>query len=147
MNVSDLPHLNAALNAVATVLILAGFRQIRRGHWRAHATLLIAATITSAAFLVSYLIYHHYAGEKSTATMTWLPPWLRIVYLGILIPHLLLAMVMVPMILLTLWRTWTRQWEKHRRIAYPTFLIWVFVSGTGVIIYGMLYHLFPGMQQ
>lgn len=146
MTAADLPHVNAALNGAAAALLVAGFVLIRRGKWQAHAACMIGATVMSAVFLVFYLIYHYHAGEKSTATMTWLPPWLRYVYLAILFPHLVLAMVMLPMILATFLRAIQRRWEKHRGIARPTLWVWLYVSVTGVVIYWMLYHLFPGMQ-
>ena len=145
-SIHDFPHINAALNATSTVLLLVGYIQIRRQRWRAHATLMIAATITSAAFLACYLYYHYHAGEQSTRQMTWLPHWLRMIYLAILFPHLLLATAMLPIIALTLWRAAARRWDKHRRIARPTLIIWLYVSVSGVAIYWMLYHLFPSLR-
>jgi uncharacterized membrane protein YozB (DUF420 family) len=146
LTIGDFPHLNAALNASSTVLLVIGFVLIKRGRYRSHAVLMILASLVSAAFLACYLIYHFQVGEVSTKQMTWLPTWLRTVYLIILFPHLLLAMFMLPMIILTLYRAYRRQWERHRRIATPTFYIWLYVSVTGVVIYWMLYHLFPGMK-
>jgi len=146
MHLSTLPHINAALNAASTALLLAGFVQIRRQRWRAHAALMIAACVTSVAFLACYLYYHHVAGEQSTKHMTWLPHWLRMAYLCILFPHLLLATVMLPFIGLTLWRATRRNWPRHRGIARPTLAMWLYVSVSGVAIYWMLYHLFPGMR-
>ena len=134
------PHINAGLNATSGVLL------IKRGRWRAHAGTMILASLVSAAFLACYLIYHYKAGEQSTKQMTWLPPWLRIIYLLILFPHLLLAFVMLPMIIMTHYRAYRRQWQRHRKIAKPTFFIWLYVSVTGVVIYWMLYHLFPSMK-
>jgi uncharacterized membrane protein YozB (DUF420 family) len=146
VSIQSLPILNATLNGLSTVLLVAAFIAIKRGRVRAHATLMLSALLTSAIFLISYLIYHYRVGEKSTAGMTYLPGWLRGLYLLILFPHILLAAVMVPMIMVTLWRAQRRQWEKHRRIARPTFWIWLYVSVTGVVIYWMLYHLFPGLR-
>ena len=146
MTAADLPHVNAALNAAATVLLIAGFVMIRRGRWQAHAACMIGATVMSAAFLTFYLIYHYQVGEQSTAAMTWLPKWLRYTYLAILAPHVILAMVMLPMILMAFLRTIQRRWDKHRFIARPTLWVWLYVSVTGVVIYWMLYHLFPGMK-
>ena len=145
MTISDLPLLNALLNSTSAVLLVSAIILIRSGRTRAHATAIIAAVVTSAAFLTCYLIYHYHVGEKSTAGMTYLPKWLRAIYLSILFPHLLLAMIMLPMILTTLWRAYKRQWDKHRRLAKPTFWVWLYVSVTGVVIYWMLYHLFPTM--
>jgi len=107
---------------------------------------MILAALVSAAFLACYLIYHYKAGEQSTIQMSWIPPWLRVVYLVILFPHLLLAMLMLPMIYLTFHRACRRQWLRHRKIAKPTFFVWLYVSVTGVVIYWMLYHLFPSMK-
>ena len=146
IELADFPHLNAGLNATSTVLLVIGYGLIRSGRYRAHAMLMILASLVSAAFLACYLIYHYHFGEKSTASMTWLPKWLRTVYLLILFPHLLLAMFTLPMIGVTLYRAYRRQWEKHRKIARPTFFVWLYVSITGVIIYWMLYHLFPSMK-
>ena len=146
LTIHDIPHLNAALNASSTVLLVVGFILIKQARYRSHAILMIIACLTSAAFLACYLIYHYQVGEVSTKQMTWLPPWLRILYLAILAPHVLLAIGMVPMIIMTLYRASRRQWAKHRRIAIPTFFIWLYVSITGVVIYWMLYHLFPAMR-
>ena len=131
------PELNATLNSISAVLLVCGYVFIRRGNWRAHATMMISATVVSAIFLACYLTYHTLHGEKSTSAH---PGILRDVYLAILLPHLLLAVVMLPMIFLTLWRAYHRDWGRHRRIARPTFWIWLYVSVTGVIVYFMLYH-------
>jgi len=146
LTISDFPHINAGLNASSTVLLIIGILLIKRGRWRAHAVMMILASLVSAAFLACYLIYHYKTGEQSTRHMSWLPTWLRTVYLLILFPHLLLAFFMLPMIVLTLYRAYRRQWDRHRKIARPTFYIWLYVSVTGVVIYWMLYHLFPSMK-
>lgn len=146
LSIQAFPHINAGLNATSTVLLIIGILLIKRGRYQAHAVMMILAALVSAAFLACYVTYHHMAGEKSTERMTWIPPWLRIVYLVILFPHILLAFGMVPMIMMTFYRAYRRQWEKHRRIAKPTFFIWLYVSVTGVVIYWMLYHLFPSMK-
>ncbi len=147
LTVRDLPVVNASLNGLATLLLLAGYVLIRRravsaSAVRYHAAFMIATVAVSAAFLASYLTYHYHVGHKSSGLA---PGPLKTVYLAILFPHILLAAVMVPMILLTLWRAYRRQWDKHRRIARPTFWIWLYVSVSGVVIYWMLYHLFPTM--
>ncbi len=146
LTLRDFPHLNAALNASSALLLIVGILLIKRGRYRSHAITMIMAALVSAAFLACYLIYHYKTGEQSTKQMSWIPPWLRIVYLMILFPHLLLAVAMLPMIYVTFHRAYRRQWEKHRRIAKPTFYIWLYVSVTGVVIYWMLYHLFPSMK-
>jgi len=146
LTIQDFPHINAGLNASSAILLVIGFILIKRGRYRAHAVTMILASLVSAAFLACYLIYHYKAGEQSTKQMTWLPVWLRTVYLLILFPHLLLAFVMLPMIIMTHNRAYRRQWARHRKIARPTFYIWLYVSVTGVVIYWMLYHLFPSMK-
>jgi uncharacterized membrane protein YozB (DUF420 family) len=148
LSVHDLPAVNASLNGLATVLLVSGYLFIRRRRVstsavRYHAALMIATVVVSAAFLASYLTYHYKVGHRSSNLD---PGPLRTVYFAILFPHIILAGVMVPMILVTLWRAYRRQWEKHRRIARPTFWIWLYVSVTGVVIYWMLYHLFPTMR-
>ena len=146
LTIQDFPHINAGLNASSTILLIVGILLIKKGRYRSHAVTMILAALVSAAFLACYLLYHYKTGEQSTKQMTWIPPWLRMVYLVILVPHLLLAVGMLPMIYPAFYRAYRRQWEKHRRIAKPTFYIWLYVSVTGVVIYWMLYHLFPGIQ-
>ena len=141
LDVHNFPAINATLNGASTVLLMVGYLLIKMRKVRPHAYFMLAACATSAAFLTCYLIYHAVAGEKSSG----LPAGtLRSIYLYVLLfPHLVLAVVMVPMIIVTLLRAYQRKWAKHRRIAGPTFWIWLYVSVTGVIIYWMLYHLFP----
>jgi uncharacterized membrane protein YozB (DUF420 family) len=148
LSVHDLPAVNASLNGLATVLLVSGYLFIRRRRVSAsavrfHAVTMIATVVVSAAFLACYLVYHAKVPPKTPGVQAG--P-LRTVYYVILIPHVILAALMVPMILVTLWRAYRRQWERHRRIARPTFWIWLYVSVTGVIIYWMLYHLFPTMR-
>ncbi len=145
MTLFDLPLINAILNGTSTILLIGAFAAIKRRRFRTHAWLMSAAIFASLLFLTGYITYHRAAGEKSTAGMHGLPHWLRSVYLSILFPHILLAFVMVPMIGIALWRALTRQWPGHQRIARPTWWVWMYVSVTGVIIYWMLYHLFPGV--
>jgi uncharacterized membrane protein YozB (DUF420 family) len=140
---SDLPLVNATLNGVSTGLLIAAFIAIKTRWIRTHASLIIGALVTSAAFLTCYVIYHCHVGDKSRGEMLHLPRWLRSIYLSILFPHILLAVVMVPMIVTALWRAWRRDWVRHHRIAAPTYWVWLYVSVTGVVIYWMLYHLFP----
>lgn len=135
MNVSDFPLINACLNGVATVLLLAGYIAIKKGKKELHRDLMISALGVSAAFLVCYLFYHYHAGSKPFPELGWI----KTVYLVILLPHIVLAAVMVPMILKTFWHAWQQDWVRHRRIAVWTFPIWIYVSLTGVLIYLMLY--------
>lgn len=135
MSVTDLPHLNAALNATAAVLLFTGWRYVKAGYVTKHRRCMIAACITSALFFVSYITYHAQAGSKPFPGTGLL----RTTYFAILIPHVLLAATVVPLALITLRRGLRRDDARHRRIAKWTFPIWMFVSVTGVIVYLMLY--------
>lgn len=134
------PALNAVLNGTSAVLIGTGFYFIRHGRREAHKRMMITAFGTSSAFLVSYLYYHlvlragvtHFQGEGLS----------RPVYFTILVSHTLLAIVVVPLILLTLARALRGSFARHRAIARYTFPIWMYVSVTGVVIYLMLYKIF-----
>jgi uncharacterized membrane protein YozB (DUF420 family) len=133
----SMPAINASLNALSGVLLLIGFRLIKAGNWRAHAYTMISATFVSTIFLACYLGYHYENGEKSTGLH---PGALRDLYLAILFPHLLAALILLPMIAMTLWRAWNRDWVRHMKIAKPTFWVWLYVSVSGVVVYFMLYH-------
>jgi uncharacterized membrane protein YozB (DUF420 family) len=138
MQIQDLPTLNASLNAVSALLLLSGFIAIKRGDKELHKKLMVSALVVSAAFLTSYLIYHFHVPSKKFPDLGWI----KIVYLLILVPHIILAVVMVPMILKTFWHAFRGEWEKHKKIARITFPIWMYVSVTGVVVYFMLYHWF-----
>ena len=140
MTVTDLPALNAALNGIATVLLLSGWFAIRSGNKKAHIACMISALLVSAAFLTSYLVYHYSVGSVKFAH----GGALRAVYLVILVPHIILAAVNVPMILLTVIPAARQRFDKHRRIARWTLPVWLYVSVTGVLVYLMLYVWFPG---
>lgn len=140
--VAGLPAVNASLNGLASVLLLIGYVLIKRRNVVAHAWAMGSAFGTSVIFLVCYLVYHyalhHYTGQsgkKFGGTGI-----IRPIYFTILISHVLLAVPVAVMALMTLLRAWRRNWDGHRRLARITFPIWVYVSVTGVIIYGMLYH-------
>lgn len=135
MTVQDLPALNASLNTVAGILLLVGYISIKQGKKELHKKLMISALIVSAAFLTSYLIYHYHVPSKKFPDLGWI----KTVYLIILIPHIILAAIMVPMILKTFWHAFRGEWEKHKKIARITFPIWMYVSITGVVVYLMLY--------
>jgi putative membrane protein len=134
-----LPHLNAVLNSTSAVLLLAGFRFIRRGKIQAHRNCQVTAFVTSTLFLVSYLTYHYYHGATRFAGQGFVRP----LYFIILTTHTILAVVIVPLILITLYRAARRDFIRHRRIARWTLPLWLYVSVTGVIVYLMLYHLYP----
>jgi len=137
VTVSDLPALNATLNATSAVLLVTGWMLIKRGRMTAHRTVLLAACATSALFLVSYLVYHAQVGS---VRFTKQGP-IRAVYLSILLTHTILATAIVPMVLVTLSRGLRGKYDRHRRIARWTMPIWLYVSVTGVIVYLMLYRL------
>ena len=134
-----LPHLNAVLNATSAVLLLAGFRFIRLGRIQAHRNCQVTAVVTSTLFLISYLTYHYYHGATRFAGQGLIRP----VYFTILTTHTILAVVIVPLIIVTLYRAARRDFIRHRRIARWTLPLWLYVSVTGVIVYLMLYHIYP----
>lgn len=135
-SVSDLPTVNALLNATATVLLVVGYALIKRGQEQAHKRAMLAAFAVSILFLACYLTYHYQALHvKFTG-----PTTVRYVYYAILIPHVILAAAVPFLAVTTIYLGLTDQRARHRRIARWTFPIWLFVSVTGVIVYVMLYH-------
>ena len=142
MLVNFLPTLNAILNATSGILITIGFFLIRRGRIAAHRACMIGAVISSSLFLISYLVYH--IGFKAGVSRFTGTGWIRPVYFGILISHTILAITIVPLIAVTLTRALRGRFILHRRIARWTFPMWLYVSVTGVIVYLMLYHIYPG---
>ncbi len=138
---SDLATVNACLNAVCALFLLLGHRAIRRFEIERHRRLMVAAAVTSAVFLASYLTYHAKAGSRHFAGQGLIRP----VYFTILISHPVLAASVVPLALRTLYLGWKRRDDRHRRIARWTYPIWLYVSVTGVVVYLMLYRLYaPG---
>jgi uncharacterized membrane protein YozB (DUF420 family) len=135
---SLLPSLNAGLNATSVFLILLGFVLIRQGAWTGHALCMCAALGTSALFLVSYLTYHYFHGATPFPGEGWTRP----AYFTLLISHTVLAAVVLPMVLVSLYHALRSRFEKHVRIARVTFPVWLYVSFTGVLIYWILYRLF-----
>ena len=136
-----LPHLNALLNATSAVLLLAGYSFIRRGQVNAHKRCQLSALTTSSLFLVSYLTYHYFHGATRFAGQGIVRP----VYFTILVTHTILAVVIVPLILITLTRALRADFPRHRRIARVTLPLWLYVSVTGVLVYLMLYHFYPSV--
>ena len=145
-----LPHVNAALNAISTVLLLIGFILIKAGRREQHSKAMLAATAVSAVFLVCYLVYHF------TAPIFVFPGtgWERPAYFILLISHVILAIAVTPMVFLTLWRAF-KAWQStgdlfapgaftsHRKIARLSWPVWIYVTVTGVLIYIILYHVYP----
>ena len=137
--ISFLPTLNFVLNSTSGVLLLAGFLLIRSGHVRAHRACMIAAFATSTAFLTSYLIYHYNVGDVKFQGTGWIRP----TYFSMLASHVILAIVIVPLALVTLRRALKGRFIDHRRIARWTFPLWMYVSVTGVLVYLLVYQLYP----
>ncbi len=137
MAVSDLPALNATLNATSAVLLVTAWILIKRGRWIAHRNVMLAAVCTSVLFLISYLTYHAQVGS---VRFTKQGP-IRLVYFSILLTHTILAAVIVPMVIITVARGLAAKYDRHRRIARWTLPVWLYVSVTGVIVYVMLYRL------
>ncbi len=140
MTLSNLPPINASLNALSAIFLAAGFFFIRRKNIAAHRACMVSAFGTSTVFLACYLTYH--IGVKA---VTHFPGqgWIRPVYFILLISHVILAMLILPLAILTLTRALKGQFEAHRKIARWTWPIWMYVSVTGVVVYLMLYHLYP----
>jgi uncharacterized membrane protein YozB (DUF420 family) len=137
VSLSELPALNATLNAISGVLLMTGYAFIRRGQTRRHRAAMISACIVSALFLTSYVIYHANIGSKP---FTGRGP-IRIVYFTILLTHVVLAATVPPLAIITLSRGLRARFERHVAIARWTFPIWMYVSVTGVIVYFMLYRM------
>jgi putative membrane protein len=135
--VAALPLLNACLNATSAALLSAGWVFIRRRHVIAHKTCMVSALVVSTAFLISYVTYHSLAGSRPFAGVGWI----RAVYFPLLISHIVLAAVIVPLALTTVYRALRSDFARHRRIARFTLPIWLYVSVTGVLVYWMLYRL------
>ena len=162
MNANSLVHLNAALNFTAAVLLVVGYVLIKQRREVAHQRAMLAAFFVSAAFLASYLLYHYQVGS---VIFTHSGP-ARFVYFSLLLSHVLLAFTVVPLALTTIYcglksfgwwlpnsllademSAYLLQYRlRHRRIAWWTFPIWLYVSVTGVIVYVMLYHLYPPVE-
>ena len=136
---SIFPPIDATLNGVTAVLLALGHRFIRHGEVSKHRATMIAAFVTSSLFLSCYLYYHAHIGSVHFRGKGWSRP----VYFSILISHTMLAAVLIPMVLITLALGLRSKFDRHRKIARWTYPIWVYVSVTGVVVYLMLYKLFP----
>lgn len=137
-SVSDLPLVNASLNAIATVLLIVGYVCIRQRRIAAHRAAMIAAFATSVLFLISYLIYHAHAGSRPFPGQGNI----RVIYFVILISHIVLAATIPPLAGVTLWRAYRRRFDRHMKIARWTLPLWLYVSITGIVVYWMLYQLY-----
>ena len=140
MSIQDLPLINACLNGLATVFLILGFVFIKQGKKIAHRNCMVSAFVTSAVFLTCYLIYHF---NTEVVTRFVDPAWFRPIYLIILLTHVVLAIVILPLIFMTLSRALKARYELHKKIAKWTWPLWMYVSITGVVIYLLLYQIFP----
>jgi len=139
VNPTTLPAINACLNGLATLLLLAGFIAIKSGKREVHIRLMLSATSVSAIFLCCYLYYHaHYGSTRFQGEGP-----VRTIYLGMLLTHVLLAATVPFFALRLIYLGWRGRWAPHRRLAKIAWPIWMYVSVTGVLIYLMLYQWFP----
>jgi putative membrane protein len=130
-----LPKINVSLNFISTIFLLSGYILIKNGKKYWHRRMMESALFSSSLFLIFYLIYHYHVGSKPYLYNDWT----RTLYFSILIPHILLAALMVPFIISTFYLAYRAKWTTHKKIARFTFPIWLYVSISGVIIYIMLY--------
>lgn len=129
--VNSLSSLNALLNSLTSIFLIAGIILVKKNQLLWHKRAMIAATLTSAIFLISYITYHHFHGDTKFIAMGTI----RYIYFFTLITHIVLSAVQVPLILSTLYLAFTKKFEKHKKFARITFPIWLYVSITGVVIY------------
>lgn len=133
------PALNASLNALSALLLAGGYAAIRAGKMEVHKRFMLSAFWVSVVFLASYVIYHM---RVKQVVLFQGQGWIRPVYFTLLTSHTILAIVIVPMILVTLRRAWLEKFDKHRLIARWTLPLWFYVSVTGVIVYLMVYQIY-----
>jgi uncharacterized membrane protein YozB (DUF420 family) len=132
---TNLPTLNALLNAITAALLIVGRIRIRRGDRDGHRKIMITALVTSVLFLISYSIYHANVGSVPYPYDDWTRP----IYFAVLIPHVTLAAVQIPFVIRLVWLALAQSFERHRRLAVFVWPVWMFVSVSGVLIYLMLY--------
>lgn len=137
MSTHDLPAVNAALNALSLVLLVAGFAAVRRGKVRWHRRLMLMALVATGLFLVSYSVYHAQVGSTPYPGVGAA----RGAYLALLASHVILAVAIVPLVLVTVRRALGADYQRHKRIARRTLPLWIYVSVTGVAVYVILYVL------
>jgi putative membrane protein len=135
VTIHDLPAINATLNAISGILLLAGYLFIRARKIREHRRCMIAAFVTSSLFLICYVVYHAQVGSVRFTRQGFV----RSLYYSVLITHVTLAAFVLPLAIVTLSRGLKARYAQHRRIARWTFPIWLYVSVTGVLVYVLLY--------
>ena len=142
------PHLNASLNALSSIFLFTGFIFIMRKQVKAHRFCMLSASIVSAVFLVGYLTHHairtYYFGLGPTRFTG--EGLIRPVYFTILTSHTILAALVTPFVLRTLWLGLKGRFDKHRRLARFVYPVWLYVSVTGVVVYLILYQLYPATR-
>jgi putative membrane protein len=134
---SNLPTINACLNTLSTIFLLLGFIAIKQRKEELHKKFMVGALVSSTLFLVCYLVYHYQVGSVPYPHHDWTRP----IYFAILIPHVILAALMTPFIILAVKHAWFANYAKHKRIVRWLWPIWMYVSLSGVVIYLMLYVL------
>ena len=132
--VANLSAVNAALNSLSTVFLLLGFREIKARNFAKHMRFMISAFVTSALFLVSYIVYHHFVGDTPFTGQGFIRP----VYFFILITHIVLSIFVVPLVLSSFLFAFSGKFSTHRKVSKWTFPIWLYVSVTGVMVFFML---------
>ena len=137
MGIEELPTINAILNAITLFLLTIGYVMIKKGNRRWHKVYMISALITSTVFFISYLIYHFHAGETKYPYFDWT----RTLYFCILIPHIIFATIVLPLVIILVRFAIIEQYHKHKILARWVWPIWVFVSISGILVYLMLYQL------
>ena len=142
LEIHELPHVNAALNGATILFLAAGLYFILQGRPDRHRACMIGALVVSGAFLVSYLIYHFNSGLAQFGGTGVIRP----IYFAILIAHILIAVVITPLVPITVFRALSGRFERHKRIARWTWPLWMYVALSGVIVYVMAVHLYPNPQ-
>ena len=137
MTATDLPDINAGLNTLSAFFLILGYIAIRRRQRQRHKLAMLAALISSALFLFSYVLYHYHVGSVPYPYHDWTRP----LYFAILIPHVILAALNAPFVAMIVWRAWRADFDRHRRLARWVWPVWLFVSISGVAVYAMLYRL------
>ena len=137
IEITDLPGVNATLNAISALLLMTGYILVRKGRPDQHRLCMLAAFATSALFLACYVAYHLNVGSVAFTRQGTI----RVVYFSVLSSHIILAAVILPMAIVTLRRALAGRVDAHRRIARWTLPIWLYVSVTGVVVYWMLYRM------
>jgi putative membrane protein len=137
--IADLPHLNAALNAISIVFLALGLRYILRGDKQRHRAMMLSAVVVSGLFLISYLIYHFNSGLAKFGGEGIVRP----IYFGILIAHVIGAVLITALVPITLFRALAERFDRHKKIARWTWPLWMYVAVSGVVVYVLAVHMFP----